>query len=175
MEAHLVVLPGDGIGPEVVGAARTVLEAVASRFGHVCYMDEYPIGGYAIDLTGKPLPEESLSLRLLVLLGAGSQVMILLRSARTEPARLAQSPGCWKPATINCIPIWCASPLSQNACRVSIRLCVSDRRCFLANPACAENQARQNQEKESYRYDVLHQVKCAGCPPGIQAGAQAPK
>jgi 3-isopropylmalate dehydrogenase len=60
MEAHLVVLPGDGIGPEVVGAARTLLEVVASRFGHVFKMDECPIGGYAIDLTGKPLPEDTL-------------------------------------------------------------------------------------------------------------------
>jgi len=61
METHLVLLPGDGIGPEVVGAARTVLEAVAARFGHVIFWDECPIGGYAIDLTGKPLPEDTLA------------------------------------------------------------------------------------------------------------------
>jgi 3-isopropylmalate dehydrogenase len=61
MQACIVLLPGDGIGPEVVGAARSVLEAVAARFGHVFLMDEHPIGGMAIDLTGKPLPEETLA------------------------------------------------------------------------------------------------------------------
>ena len=61
MRARLVLLPGDGIGPEVVGAARSMLEAVAVRFEHTFHMDERPIGGYAIDLTGKPLPEETLA------------------------------------------------------------------------------------------------------------------
>ena len=56
MRARLVLLPGDGIGPEVVGAARSMLEAVAVRFEHTFHMDERPIGGGAIDPTRKPLP-----------------------------------------------------------------------------------------------------------------------
>jgi 3-isopropylmalate dehydrogenase len=61
MEARIVLLPGDGIGPEVVGAARSVLEVVAAGFGHAFLMAEYPIGGNAIDLTGTALPAETLS------------------------------------------------------------------------------------------------------------------
>jgi 3-isopropylmalate dehydrogenase len=60
MEAKIVLLPGDGIGPEVTGAARRVLEAVARHFGHTFSMREYSIGGTAIDEYGSPLPEETL-------------------------------------------------------------------------------------------------------------------
>ncbi len=61
MEARIVLLPGDGIGPEVVGAARSVLEAVSAGFGHTFSMVEFPIGGNAIDRTGTALPPETLS------------------------------------------------------------------------------------------------------------------
>ena len=61
IEAHLVLLPGDGIGPEVVSAAQTVLEAIAARFGHRFHMTEHSIGGRAIDLYGTALPEATLA------------------------------------------------------------------------------------------------------------------
>jgi 3-isopropylmalate dehydrogenase len=51
----IVVLPGDGIGPEVVGAGRLVLDAVASRFGVTFDLTELPIGGVSIDEHGTPL------------------------------------------------------------------------------------------------------------------------
>ncbi|MEZ6125377.1 MAG: 3-isopropylmalate dehydrogenase [Planctomycetaceae bacterium] len=57
MQANLVLLPGDGIGPEIVSQARRVLEAVASKFGHTFSMTEHPIGGNAIDDFGDPLPQ----------------------------------------------------------------------------------------------------------------------
>jgi 3-isopropylmalate dehydrogenase len=60
MKANIVLLPGDGIGPEVVGAAVQVLEAVGRQYGHKFVFTEYPIGGSAIDKTGHPLPEETL-------------------------------------------------------------------------------------------------------------------
>ncbi len=59
MDARIVLLPGDGIGPEVVGAAREVLEAIGRYAGHNFRCQEYPIGGCAIDLTGNPLPDET--------------------------------------------------------------------------------------------------------------------
>jgi 3-isopropylmalate dehydrogenase len=59
MQAKIALLPGDGIGPEVVGAARRVLAAVETRFGHSFQCREYPIGGIAIDQTGSPLPVET--------------------------------------------------------------------------------------------------------------------
>ncbi|NOY98329.1 MAG: 3-isopropylmalate dehydrogenase [Chloroflexi bacterium] len=61
MKAMITLLPGDGIGPEVVDAAQAMLEAVAERFGHTFKMEAHPIGGAAIDLTGNPLPEETLN------------------------------------------------------------------------------------------------------------------
>ncbi|MDR7193648.1 3-isopropylmalate dehydrogenase [Luteimonas terrae] len=61
MHADIVVLPGDGIGPEVTAAAVDVLQAVAQRFGHQFSLHEHLIGGAAIDATGKPLPDETLA------------------------------------------------------------------------------------------------------------------
>ena len=60
MQAKFVVLPGDGIGPEVTRAARRVLEAVASQFGYSFAFDERPMGGCAIDDYGDPLPQATL-------------------------------------------------------------------------------------------------------------------
>ncbi len=59
MKATIVLLPGDGIGPEVVREARMVLEVVAARFGHDFTFTEHLIGGAAIDATGHPLPTET--------------------------------------------------------------------------------------------------------------------
>jgi 3-isopropylmalate dehydrogenase len=60
MEAKIVLLPGDGIGPEVVGQAERVLKKVAERFGHAFRFVTCSIGGCAIDQCGDPLPEKTL-------------------------------------------------------------------------------------------------------------------
>ena len=62
MEALIALLPGDGIGPEVTAAGRSVLEAVASRHGHRFEMHEALIGGAAIDARGSALPRDTLDL-----------------------------------------------------------------------------------------------------------------
>jgi len=59
--ATIALLPGDGIGPEVVAAAKAVLEAVAREFGHDFSFREGQIGGVAIDATGEPLPPSTLA------------------------------------------------------------------------------------------------------------------
>jgi 3-isopropylmalate dehydrogenase len=56
MHADIVVLPGDGIGPEVAAAAVAVLKAVALHHGHDFSFAEHDIGGIAIDRHGVPLP-----------------------------------------------------------------------------------------------------------------------
>ncbi|MDF3065743.1 MAG: leuB [Polyangiaceae bacterium] len=61
MKAKIVVLGGDGVGPEVVAEARKVLEAVASKNGHELSFENQLIGGIAIDETGDPLPEATLN------------------------------------------------------------------------------------------------------------------
>lgn len=60
MLAKIVLLPGDGIGPEVIEQARLVLESLASQTGHSFEFEEQLIGGMAIDRTGDPLPDASL-------------------------------------------------------------------------------------------------------------------
>ena len=61
MEAQIAVLPGDGIGPEIVAEAVKVLRAVERRFGHRFEMKEYPVGGAAYDCCGDCLPDETLA------------------------------------------------------------------------------------------------------------------
>ncbi|XP_051142862.1 3-isopropylmalate dehydrogenase, chloroplastic-like [Andrographis paniculata] len=58
---NVVVLPGDGIGPEVISVSKNALKLVASIEGFAIDFKEMPIGGCALDLTGVPLPEETLS------------------------------------------------------------------------------------------------------------------
>jgi 3-isopropylmalate dehydrogenase len=61
MHADIVVLPGDGIGPEITAGAVAVLSTVAERFGHGFAFAEHDIGGIAIDRHGVPLPESTLA------------------------------------------------------------------------------------------------------------------
>ncbi len=61
MQAKITLLPGDGIGPEVVTEGVKVLQAVADRFGHTFAFSTQLVGGIAIDETGTPLPAETLA------------------------------------------------------------------------------------------------------------------
>ncbi|MCD8048802.1 MAG: 3-isopropylmalate dehydrogenase [Clostridia bacterium] len=60
MNKKIAVIPGDGIGVEVVKEAIKVLDAVGEKFGHTFSYEYLLAGGCAIDATGKPLPEETL-------------------------------------------------------------------------------------------------------------------
>lgn len=62
MTYKITVLPGDGIGPEVVAEGVKVLKAVGRIWGHDLAFEEALIGGVAIDETGNPLPNETLDL-----------------------------------------------------------------------------------------------------------------
>jgi 3-isopropylmalate dehydrogenase len=57
MDAKIVVLAGDGIGPEVTTEARKVLEAVGKKFSHSFNFDNQLMGGIAIDTVGNSLPD----------------------------------------------------------------------------------------------------------------------
>jgi len=59
---QIAVLPGDGIGPEVMQEALKVLEAVRSRFGFAFDYQEADVGGCAIDRYGEALPPDTLAL-----------------------------------------------------------------------------------------------------------------
>jgi 3-isopropylmalate dehydrogenase len=60
MKARIILLPGDGIGPEVTGSAALCLDAIAQTFGHEFIFTEYAIGGCAIERSGTPLPPATL-------------------------------------------------------------------------------------------------------------------
>jgi len=60
VSTSIVLLPGDGIGPEIIREARRVLDAVGARFGRRFVMEERPMGGNAIDTFGDPLPQSTL-------------------------------------------------------------------------------------------------------------------
>ncbi len=59
MQAKITLLPGDGIGPEVLAEAVKTLKAVAAGYGHTFTFQEGLIGAAAIDATGSPLPDET--------------------------------------------------------------------------------------------------------------------
>lgn len=62
MHKSILVLKGDGIGPEVVNQALKVLDAVGKKYNHNFEYKEGLIGGVAIDECGVPLPDETLEL-----------------------------------------------------------------------------------------------------------------
>ncbi|MET0089797.1 MAG: 3-isopropylmalate dehydrogenase [Candidatus Thiodiazotropha sp.] len=73
MSKQILILPGDGIGPEIVTEAVKVLATLRDDFGLDVDMDEALVGGTAIDATGGPLPDATLDLAKeadAVLLGA---------------------------------------------------------------------------------------------------------
>jgi 3-isopropylmalate dehydrogenase len=119
MHAKIVLLPGDGIGPEVVAEAVRVLEAIASKNGHTFTFLERLIGGCSMDRHGASLTDETLAdcqSSDAVLLGAvggpkwddpnasdrpecgllalrkGLGVFANLRPVRVHPALVARSP-----------------------------------------------------------------------------------
>ncbi len=94
MKYYITVLRGDGIGPEIIEQAIGVLERIADKTGHEFILQDALMGGCAIDLTGKPLPEETLEMCKksdAVLLGAvgGAKWDTLPGNLRPEAGLLA--------------------------------------------------------------------------------------
>ncbi|MDY6942038.1 MAG: 3-isopropylmalate dehydrogenase [Pseudomonadota bacterium] len=93
MTKRILVLPGDGIGPEIVGQAVKVLEALAEKYALDVDLEHGLIGGIAYDELGSPLPERTLELARsadAVLLGAvgGEKWDTLPRDSRPETGLL---------------------------------------------------------------------------------------
>ena len=62
MKFNIAVLPGDGIGPEIIEQAKKVVLAVCKRFNHSANFNFGLVGAIAIDQTGTPLPDKTLEL-----------------------------------------------------------------------------------------------------------------
>ncbi len=94
MSHKILLLPGDGIGPEITAEAQRVLEALKQHQGLSLEMETAPIGGAGYDAAGQPLPDETLRRAReadAVLLGAvgGPQYDALPREVRPERGLLA--------------------------------------------------------------------------------------
>ena len=59
MNFHIAVIPGDGIGPEIVTEAKKVLDKVGEVYGHSFEYEELMMGGCSIDAYGEPLDRKS--------------------------------------------------------------------------------------------------------------------
>ncbi len=59
--SKVVILPGDGIGPDIIAQAERVLDAVNQQYGLGIETEKALVGGAAIDATGRPLPDETLA------------------------------------------------------------------------------------------------------------------
>lgn len=60
MEFHIAVIPGDGIGPEIIREAQKALDKVGKVYGHTFHYTELLMGGASIDVHGVPLTEETI-------------------------------------------------------------------------------------------------------------------
>ncbi len=60
MNYNIAVIPGDGIGPEIITEAKKVLDRIGQKYGHSFHYTEVLMGGISIDKTGVPLTEEAL-------------------------------------------------------------------------------------------------------------------
>ncbi len=94
MSNSVLILPGDGIGPEIVTEAEKVLIALTEKYGLEISIEQGLIGGSAIDKTGVPLPDETLAMGKqsdAILLGAvgGPKWDNIERSLRPERGLLA--------------------------------------------------------------------------------------
>lgn len=89
MSHKILILPGDGIGPEILAATETVIQALKQRFGLDVELEHALMGGIAFDQHGDPLPDSTLTLAKqsdAVLLGAvgGEKWDKIERSLRPE-------------------------------------------------------------------------------------------
>ncbi|MCX4328139.1 MAG: 3-isopropylmalate dehydrogenase [Lachnospiraceae bacterium] len=60
MDYKVAVIPGDGIGPEIIAEARKVLDKTGEKYGHIFEYQELLMGGCSIDVYGEPLTDETL-------------------------------------------------------------------------------------------------------------------
>jgi len=120
MLLNLTVLAGDGIGPEVIGQAVQVLEAVANKFGHQLQLESKLIGGAALEAANDPLPPDTIESCVqakAVLLGAVGSPKFdknpghlrpeagLLRIRRELGAYANLRPAVFFPALEDCSPL----------------------------------------------------------------------
>ena len=118
MEKTIALIPGDGIGPDVVAEGVKVLDAVAKKYGHKWNYRDVIAGGAAIDKFGKPLPQDQLDICLssdATLLGAvgGPKWDDVAPEIRPEKAHLGLRGGMKVFANLRPAVMW---PQLKDAC-----------------------------------------------------------
>ena len=113
MEYKLAVIPGDGIGPDVVEQTLLVLDKVGEKFSHPSTTKKVLVSGCAIDATGACLPQETIDVCKAsdaVLLGAVGGLEV----GHPPPATSGRNGPCWA-----CGRPWGSSPTSAPPCSLS--------------------------------------------------------
>lgn len=122
MNKNIAVIPGDGIGPDIIKQAIKVLDCVCGKYNHNFIYSEVLAGGAAIDATGVPLPQETIDVCLnsdAVLLGAvgGPKWDDLPGKLRPEQALLGLRKGLGVYANLRPVKVFSqlsdASPLKK--------------------------------------------------------------
>jgi 3-isopropylmalate dehydrogenase len=161
MQAKIVVLPGDGIGPEIVAVAKDVLLATARKFGHAFEFEEHLIGGIAIDKTGTALPDATLSAcktASAVLLGAvgGPKWDSPTAKVRPEQGLLAIRKGLGLYANLRPVrgysELLDASPLKRHLVEGVDLLCVRE---LTGGVYFGERKEYQSTADDSIAYDTM--------------------
>ena len=163
---RIVLLPGDGIGPEVVAEAAQVLQLVARRSGVALELEEHPAGGAAIDRTGEPLPQATLSAARAadaVLLGAvGSPAYDALpREKRPEQALLGLRKGLGVFANLRPVRLHraleAASPLRAEIVRGTDILIVRELTggLYFGSPRGIEGQGDARRARNTMAYSAV--------------------
>ncbi|HEX7071458.1 MAG TPA: 3-isopropylmalate dehydrogenase [Rhodothermales bacterium] len=162
---RVVLLPGDGIGPEVTAAAVRVLETVASANGFGFFFEEHPAGGVAIDAVGHPMPDHVLAAckaANAVLLGAvgGPKWDDLRGHMRPESGllRLRKELGVFANLRPVAVPpsLAEASPLREEAVRGTDMLVVRELTggIYFGQPAGREGEGPSEEAFNTMRYSV---------------------
>lgn len=94
MKAKIVLIPGDGIGPEIVNEGKKILEVIAKHYGHEFHFEEIDMGGVSIDKHGVPLTKEAIAIAKnadAILLGAVGGDVGISRWYDVEPSLRPES------------------------------------------------------------------------------------
>lgn len=172
---NIVLLKGDGIGPEIIDQTLKTLDRVADRFGFSFCFTEALLGGVAIDATGVPLPDETLALCKkadAVLLGAvgGFKWETLPGHLRPEAGLLALRAGLelyanLRPARIF-EPLRAASPLRDDIIGKALDILVVRELTggiyFGARGRCDENGIASAYDTEKYSVPEIERIARRG-------------
>ena len=169
---RVVLLPGDGIGREVVAEAAQVLQAAARRAGAALDLEEHPVGGDALERFSEPLPETTLAAARAadaVLLGAVGipRLDALPRAQRPERALLGLRQGLGAFANLRPVKLHpaleAASPLRPEIVRGTDLLIVRELTggLYFGTPRGVEGEGPRRRARNTMAYSAAEIARIA--------------